>query len=120
MKTKHVHKFRRHTHKTGNRIFFCALPDCNVKMNPALALGKKCICWRCGEEFILNEYSIRLAKPHCDNCHQPKGQKDLVSHLTQIQIEHMQKATANDESILKDIRNIIGTSEMVTEDEEDI
>ena len=69
---KHICKFKRIVYKSGNAIFFCTLPDCNKKINPALALGKRSICWRCGEPFILTEYSLRLAKPHCDACHKPK------------------------------------------------
>ena|SRR6187455_475317 len=72
-KTEHVHKYKRHTFKSGNEVYFCALPDCNKKIAPAFALGKKCICWRCGNEFILTDYSIRLARPHCDVCHRPKN-----------------------------------------------
>lgn len=72
-KEKHIHKFKRLKYKSGNTIFFCALPDCNQKLSTALALGKRSLCWRCGEPFIMNEYSLRLAKPHCDKCHQPKG-----------------------------------------------
>lgn len=34
-----------------------------------MSLGKRNVCWRCGNDFIMNEYSIRLAKPHCENCH---------------------------------------------------
>lgn len=75
IKTTHVHKLKRLKYKTGNSIFFCALPDCSFKTNTALALGKRSICWRCGESFIMNEYSLRLAKPHCENCHKPKGMK---------------------------------------------
>ena len=71
-KEKHICKFRRLRYKSGNEIFFCALPDCPKKMNPALLLGKRSLCWRCGNEFIMNEYSLRLAKPHCSNCHKPK------------------------------------------------
>jgi len=73
-KEKHVHKFKKIKYKSGTSIFFCTLPDCNVKVNPALALGKRCICWRCGEEFILTEYALRLVKPHCENCHKPTKQ----------------------------------------------
>lgn len=69
---EHVHKFKRHTYETGSKIFFCTLPKCNKKTKVALALGKECICWRCGEPFILSEYSIRLVKPHCDDCHKSK------------------------------------------------
>jgi len=72
-KEKHVHKFRRHRYSSGNVVFFCALPDCKVKIDPALSLGKRSLCWRCGEPFILSEYAIRLAKPHCENCHKPKS-----------------------------------------------
>lgn len=72
-KTTHTHKFKRLKYKTGNVTFFCALPDCNVKINPSLALGKRSLCWRCGEPFILTEYSLRLAKPHCESCHKPKN-----------------------------------------------
>lgn len=71
-KPSHVHKLRRHRHKSGTAIFFCTLPDCTFKSSVALSLGKRSLCWRCEEPFIMNEYSIRLAKPHCDNCHKPK------------------------------------------------
>ena len=73
----HTHKFRRHRYSSGNITYFCALPDCSVKITPALALGKRCICWRCGEVFELTEYAIRLAKPHCENCHKPKKLEEL-------------------------------------------
>lgn len=71
--TQHVHKFKRLKYKTGGQIFFCTQPDCSVKLNPALALGKRTICWRCGEPFLMNEYALRLVKPHCENCHKSKN-----------------------------------------------
>lgn len=75
MPEKHTCKFKLIKYKSGNRLFFCTLPDCNKKINPALALGKRCICWRCGNEFFLSEYSLRLVKPHCENCHKSKGKQ---------------------------------------------
>lgn len=72
-KIVHIHKFKRLRYKSGNEIFFCTLPDCSQKINPALALGKRSICWRCSEPFIMTEYSLRLAKPHCDACHKTKN-----------------------------------------------
>ena len=69
---KHVHKLKRHRYKTGNTVYFC-VDNCAFKVSTELALGKKCICWRCGQPFTLTEYSIRLAKPHCGDCHKPKG-----------------------------------------------
>lgn len=83
-KTSHAHKFRRHTYKTGAKVYFCALPDCSIKMNPSLTLGKRAICWRCEEEFVMSEYSIRLAKPHCDNCHKSK---DMISIPIVVRID---------------------------------
>lgn len=78
---KHAHKFRRHRFSTGNTIFFCALPDCGYKISPALALGKRAVCWKCGNEFLMDDYTCRLAKPHCKSCHVPKdkGVSDLLA-----------------------------------------
>lgn len=76
-KLSHIHKFKRLRYKSGNIIFFCALPDCSQKINIALALGKRSLCWRCGNEFLITEYSLRLAKPHCESCHKPKKVADI-------------------------------------------
>jgi len=64
----HAHKLKRHTFKTGSQIYICVL-DCSFRIACELALGKRVICWRCGKEFHLNQYSISLAKPHCEDCH---------------------------------------------------
>lgn len=85
IKEKHVHKLRRHTYKTGNAVYFCAL-DCKFKIITSLALGKRTICWRCGEEFVMNEYSIRLAKPHCEKCHKPKSNRDEDRDIITLQV----------------------------------
>ena len=71
-KEKHIHKLKRLKYKSGSVIFFCALPDCSFKINISLALGKRSICWRCGDTFIMTEYALKLAKPHCEKCHHPK------------------------------------------------
>lgn len=76
MPEKHIHKLKRHTYKSGNQIYFCVL-DCGYKISPALAVGKKSICNRCGLEFTMTEYSVRLAKPHCEACHKPKNGSDI-------------------------------------------
>lgn len=78
MADKHVHKLRRHRFKSSNVVYFCATEDCKYKVSPALAIGKRALCWRCGNPFIMNEYSIRLAKPHCDNCHKPKNEEPRI------------------------------------------
>lgn len=69
---RHVHKLKRHSYRSGSSIYFCALPDCSFKVSVPLALGKRTLCWRCGDSFTMTEYAIRLAKPHCEACHKPK------------------------------------------------
>jgi len=94
-KPKHVHKLKRLKYKSGNTIYFCALPDCNYKIAIPLALGKRCICWRCGNEFLINEYSLRLAKPHCDNCHNPKQILKNEIHNEETPIIHTELTLSN-------------------------
>jgi hypothetical protein len=70
---KHPHKLKRHTYKTGATIYFC-VSDCSFRIQTELALGKIAECWRCGKAFPMNSYSITLAKPHCEDCHNHKGE----------------------------------------------
>lgn len=66
---KHVHRLKKYKYpKTGNSIFFCTLPDCHFKIDAPLALGKRSVCNICGDEFFMNEYHLKLIKPHCDKC----------------------------------------------------
>ncbi len=68
MRTKdHFHKFRRHTYKNKTQVYFC-VNDCDYKVDVGMALGKKSLCNICGNEFIMNEYTIKLARPHCTAC----------------------------------------------------
>ena len=69
---KHVHKLKRLTYSNDESIYFCVL-DCDYKIKVPLALGKSTICWRCGKEFTINEYALRLVKPICPSCKQTKG-----------------------------------------------
>lgn len=107
-KVQHIHKYKRLTYKSGNQVFFCALPDCNQKINPALALGKRSICWRCGESFIMSEYSLRLAKPHCESCHKSKKEIAWIHEPTQAERE-----AANE--IAKEIIKEISLSERLAQ-----
>jgi NMD protein affecting ribosome stability and mRNA decay len=67
-KEKHIHKLKKHKYPNGTAIFFCYLPDCHFKVEAALALGKQVLCTQCDEPFIMNEYTVRLTRPHCSNC----------------------------------------------------
>lgn len=63
----HNHRLKRTTYSSGTRVYFCT-NDCSYKIEVAFALGKVVECPICGESFAMNEYSIKLAKPHCNNC----------------------------------------------------
>ena len=84
-KADHVHKLRRHKyHSSDLKVYFCTLPDCTFKVEVALALGKRSICNRCGDEFIMDELSLRLAKPHCKKCSRKRtvSEDGVVSYVT--------------------------------------
>jgi hypothetical protein len=119
-KLTHVHKLTRHKYKSGNIIFFCSLPDCSFKTNIALVLGKRSLCWRCGEEFIMNEYSLRLAKPHCDACHKPK--KEYYEGLPEAQVAVMENIAYNDKGELTLLERLNQATQQTetTEEEEEI
>lgn len=69
----HVHKLRKHVYKRSQHaVYFCMLEDCSFKIDCALALGKRSICNLCNKEFILTEYTVKLARPHCDACSKVK------------------------------------------------
>lgn len=65
---KHLHKLKKHKYPNGTAVFFCTLPDCNYKVEAPLALGKEVLCNQCNEPFTMNEYTVRLTRPHCNNC----------------------------------------------------
>jgi hypothetical protein len=120
-KPNHVHKLKRLRYKSGNEIFFCALPDCSFKTNTSLVLGKRSICWRCGNEFIMNEYSLRLAKPHCDDCHKPKREYAEVD-ITKLPSFPENRAIKQGEipgelSLMERLNQTIKSAQTIEEDE---
>src|SRR5215831_7437891 len=75
----HAHKFKRAKFSNGETIYFCVSETCEFRCRVELALGKPAVCWRCGEKFLMNEYSIRLMKPHCNNCTKGKTGKEITT-----------------------------------------
>jgi hypothetical protein len=74
---KHTHKYRRYVRgnwKTSR--YACADPDCYKVGRPGLLLGKKSICWNCGQEFILTRDNLETAKPKCINCADTKEARE--------------------------------------------
>lgn len=106
--SKHTHKLKKHTYKTGSSVFFCTL-DCSYKVSVELSLGKTSICWRCGKPFSLDEYSLRLVRPHCKNCHKFKNEVPSIAEINAGD----QINTAND--LRNRLSSVVGTNAIVVE-----
>lgn len=82
----HAHKLMRHKYKNGSLTYFC-VRNCTFKIEPKLSVGLRVTCWRCGNEFSMNMYSIRRAKPCCDACVIPRNaeeKKEELFHATAV------------------------------------
>src|SRR6266404_3537895 len=64
---KHYHLLKRHKYRNGEEVYFCVL-NCKFKCNVKLSLGKVVLCNVCRTPFTINEKSIRLARPKCNDC----------------------------------------------------
>lgn len=66
---KHTHKYVRVKIGKNKRILFkCAIEGCVHTCRPELLVGRKSICNRCGDEFVITKELSELAKPHCFDC----------------------------------------------------
>lgn len=70
----HIHKYKKTniSNKKNKKYFVwkCQLVDCTHYLTKQHVVGRKSICWVCGETCIVrkeNDGSIR-AKPHCPEC----------------------------------------------------
>src|SRR5215510_7678661 len=102
---QHTHKLKRHKYKTtGHSVFFCVL-DCGFKVDTGLSLGRKTICWICGKETTINEYSIRLARPRCNSCIKKKDEP-VISETEILQ----EAAVETGHSLGDRLRHLTGTA----------
>lgn len=75
----HIHKYIRDKFRTGTQIYKCVLPGCSHYILAQFVINKVSICWRCGEDFVINKRASDLKKPTCDDCvksFKPKKIKD--------------------------------------------
>lgn len=103
-KSDHIHKLKRHTYKTGHSVYMCILPDCFFKSEPEFMLGKRVICNRCDEPFLMSQYSLRLAKPHCSNCHNSHRKDGHVSVRTLVTEQPVELSSINPEFSLANLK----------------
>ena len=75
MASKHVHKYHHIDMSYGTKLWACALPTCNHHMPKHIEnslIGKFSICWNCAKNFILDTENMKLDKPICYDCANPK------------------------------------------------
>lgn len=113
----HIHKLQRQRYKNGTKVYFCVL-NCSFKIEVGFALGRESICHLCGDQFTMNEYSIKLAKPHCTSCGKRKvydedGKPKFIAKSRQEQaIADIGMSSANS------LRNRLARAVAIAKDEE--
>ena len=80
-KDDHIHKYKKDILGKDYVIYRCVLPGCTHYLPERLIKGKFCVCWRCGEPFIIK---LLHSKPHCDDCiekKKPEIDEDFVGRI---------------------------------------
>jgi len=97
---KHTHRYERVNIgvEKDYYVYRCTLPDCAHYVPETLVVGKKAICWRCGEEFVLRK-DLLFKKPHCENCIERKTDEATKEKLDKLLSEFLIPAVdSTDES----------------------
>lgn len=114
---KHIHKLKKHKYKSGQAVFFCTLTDCNFKMEVPFSLGKESLCNICSQPFVMNEYTLKLTKPHCTNCGKIEVRgEDGRKHYVRKQSSQVLASVADEstEDLRSRLQNVVNT---VSEDD---
>lgn len=73
----HVHKYLRVAVKgrqsVGKALYRCVRPGCTHYLREEFIVGQRCICWRCEEEFVIEQKQKKLKKLHCRSCTRRKN-----------------------------------------------
>lgn len=68
--TKHIHTYERS--KTNAKIYRCIDPDCSHYHNVEFLVGKRALCNKCKEAFVLDRAQLigkaSVKHPLCLNC----------------------------------------------------
>ena len=65
----------------------------------------------------MNDYSLRLAKPHCDECHQSKTDKNSNDEIYQAQPHESSREEINNYSLAQRLEQTIKQAQQEEEDE---
>lgn len=89
---KHIHQYRRAKLGKEYEIYKCAIPGCAHYISSDLIIGKKNVCWRCGDvHFIVR----KLAKPHCPKCTKSSEVREESYREIREEIEHKDSHSSN-------------------------
>lgn len=80
---KHIHRYQRGKLNDSYVIYRCNLPDCSHYLPRDMVRGKQAICNRCGNIMIMGPLQLSLAKPHCNDCVETKGESKRLKKLMQ-------------------------------------
>ena len=61
---------KRYLVKTGSGypVLKCMLPNCSHYVPIDMGVGRKSICWGCGQELVLTPLTVKMKKPVHDEC----------------------------------------------------
>lgn len=77
---KHTHKYIRIKIGKNKRVEYrCSIAGCVHHIRPELVIGRFSKCNKCNDEFTMDKYATKLAKPTCQSCRVKDDIKDLVS-----------------------------------------
>jgi hypothetical protein len=77
---KHTHKYIRIKIGKNKRIEYrCAIPGCVHHIRPELVTGRFSLCNKCNNEFTMDKYATKLAKPTCLSCRTATDIKELAA-----------------------------------------
>jgi len=66
---EHAHRYTRiKLGKNDYIVFRCVRPGCSHYIRQELVVGKIAQCWRCEGDFVMNQKTAMLKKPHCHKC----------------------------------------------------
>lgn len=84
---RHVHRYMR-TYPNIRRIepiWKCTLDGCShfIPYNDTV-LGRACMCWGCGELFIMRDTNLNSDMPKCNNCENPVNHESMRERIATL------------------------------------
>jgi hypothetical protein len=79
MSNHKVHKYLKAKTVKGERtIYRCMLPNCPHYVTEEFIKGRECICWRCGDVFVISGRMHERTRPYCGKHNKVKESLEKV------------------------------------------